>query len=99
MYTLKISNRKFKRFVMILPNKKKVHFGDIRYSNYTKHKDKKRKRAYIARHSKLKNWNKKNTAAYFSRYILWNKRTIRASVKDLEKKLNAKISTKFLYNN
>ena len=98
MYILKISNRKFKRFVMILPNKKKVHFGDTRYSNYTKHKDKKRKENYIARHSKLKNWNKKNTAAYFSRYILWNRRTIRASVKDLENKLNAKISIELPYD-
>jgi len=37
-------------------NKKTIHFGASGYSDFTKHKDKKRKDAYDARHKKLENW-------------------------------------------
>jgi pyruvate formate-lyase activating enzyme-like uncharacterized protein len=53
-----LSNRKNKKYMVLNPKiNKMVHFGDIRYEDYTKHKDLERKDAYLARASKIKgNW-------------------------------------------
>lgn len=45
-----ISNRKYKKFMVLDPNTNKyVHFGDNRYEDYTKHKDEKRRDAFLKR--------------------------------------------------
>ena len=56
-----------------------MSFGVAGYSDYTKHKDDERKKKYIERHKKNKNWNRPETAGYLSRYILWNKPTLKES--------------------
>jgi len=69
-------------------NCKIVHFGASGYSDYTKHKDKERKERYIARHKKRENWTKTGvtTAGFWSRWLLWNKPSLYASKKDIEKR-------------
>ena len=73
---LEVSNRRYKKFVVTY-NGKKIHFGDIRYEDYTMHKDKARRDRYRARHKKilLKNgkpaYKDKNTASYWSYHLLW----------------------------
>jgi hypothetical protein len=54
--------------------KKWVHFGQLGYEDYTKHKDKNRRKNYLARSSKIKGkWkNNKYSANNLSRNILWN---------------------------
>lgn len=54
-------------------NKKWVHFGQLGYEDYTKHKDKKRRKSYLARTAKMKgNWkNNPYSANNLSRCILW----------------------------
>ena len=37
---------------MAVIDNKKIHFGDSRYSDYTKHKDPERKKAYLSRQKK-----------------------------------------------
>ena len=71
------------------------HFGDNRYEDYTMHGDQKRKTSYLARHWK-ENWSKKgiHSAGFWSRWLLWNKSSIKASIKDIEKKFNVKIIDK-----
>lgn len=66
----------------------KVLFGDPEYEDYTKHKDKKRKRLYISRHKKNEDWNISGIkhAGFWSRWILWNKETLVQSASDLEKR-------------
>jgi hypothetical protein len=61
---------------------KTINFGASGYSDYTIHKDKKRKERYINRHKKRENWDNFLTAGSLSYYILWNKETIEKSIKN-----------------
>jgi 2,3-bisphosphoglycerate-independent phosphoglycerate mutase len=65
---------------------KTIHFGADGMSDYTKHKDPERKKRYIARHKKNENWNNPMTAGALSRWILWNKTSMRESINDFKKK-------------
>jgi hypothetical protein len=51
-------------------------------------KDDKKKDAYIARHKVNENWNDPKSAGALSRYILWNKTTLSASIADFKKRFN-----------
>ena len=55
-------------------------------SDYTIHKDKKRKNNYMIRHKKRENWKNPLSAGSLSRYILWNKEDLNESIKDFKKK-------------
>ena len=57
-------------------------------SDYTKHKNKSRKKRYMNRHRTRENWNNPMTAGALSRWILWNKPTLKASIDDYKKKFN-----------
>lgn len=70
--------------------KKTTHFGAKGMSDYTKHKDNDRKKLYLERHQKRENWNNYMSAGSLSRYILWNKPTLRASISDYKKRFNLK---------
>ena len=52
------------------PNGKLIHFGDMRYEDYTKHKDIKRRERFRQRN---KYWESSYfwTPAYLSWYLLW----------------------------
>lgn len=64
----------------------KVKFGSFGMNDYTLTKDEKAKEAYIARHKAREDWNNPYSRGALSRYILWNKKTIKDSLKDyLEK--------------
>jgi hypothetical protein len=54
-------------------NEKWVNFGQIGYEDYTKHKDKKRRKSYLARTAKMRgDWKRnKYSANNLSRNILW----------------------------
>ena len=67
---------------------KTVHFGASGYSDYTINKDPERKQRYINRHKKNEDWNDPMTAGTLALYILWNKPTIKESIKDYKKKFN-----------
>jgi hypothetical protein len=67
---------------------KTVHFGQYGASDYTIHRDDERKQLYLDRHKKNENWNDPMTAGSLSRYILWNKPTLEASIRDYKKRFN-----------
>ena len=71
---------------------KRIHFGDSRYDDYTSTNDEERKERYLTRHKSAEDWNDLNTAGAWSRWLLWNKRTISQSIKDMEKRFNVKIA-------
>ena len=81
------SKKSNKKLDAIINGSKTVSFGATGYSDYTKHKDPLRKEAYIARHSK-EDWSKANIAspAWMSRYILWEKPTLKEAVDNANKK-------------
>lgn len=94
---LKKSSRKDKKFTAVMPGDgvaHKHHFGAAGMSDFTIHKDPKRKDNYIKRHAKRENWNDIHSAGFWSKHILWNKDTLNKSIKDTEKKYNLDIKLK-----
>ena len=57
-------------------------------SDFTKHKDVERRERYISRHRKDLRTKDPVRAGYLSMYILWNKKTYKASLADYKKRLN-----------
>ena len=99
LISIKTSDRKEKRYVATFclckgescckdNDKKKVHFGFKGGSTFIDHNDEKKKDAYIARHKVNENWNDPTTAGSLARYILWNKKTLSASIADFKQKFN-----------
>ena len=89
-YLQKLSNDK-KKYSVQLPNSKRhIKFGDSNYEDYTIHKDDVRKENYVDRHKNDK-LNDLSKAGFWAMELLWNKKTIRQSIKDIEKKKNIKI--------
>ena len=66
-------------------------FGAKGMQNYggvgkERHLDKERKKRYISRHKSRENWNSPKTPGALSRWILWNKDTLRKCIADYKKK-------------
>ena len=59
-----------------------VHFGAAGASDYTQNRDPARKQRYLARHAPREDWTSLMTARALSRWILWNKETLRDSILD-----------------
>ena len=79
------STRQGKKMVAVFYDeaKKKVkttHFGAVGYEDYTTHQDLVRKQNYLTRHDKTERWNDYMTAGSLSRWILWNRPTLTASI-------------------
>jgi hypothetical protein len=93
---IKPSNLKNKKFTALL-NGKKIHFGAKGYSDYTLHKDTKRRDLYLDRHKKREDWTIKGieTAGFWARWLLWNETTIRKSINFLKKKFDLDITLDF----
>jgi hypothetical protein len=99
-FKLYISKRKDKKLMVVFYNPdtlktKTIHFGAKGYSDFTKHKDVKRRELYLKRHEKNENWDNFQTAGSLSRYILWNKPTLDNSIKDFKKRFNLKYTGTF----
>jgi len=85
------STKKGKKLTAVFQgeNKKKtIHFGAEGMSDFTINKDKARKERYLKRHKKRENWEDPMTAGSLSRYILWNKTSLKESIKDYKKRFN-----------
>lgn len=90
------SDRQDKKYFIITNDNKKVYFGQAGYNDYTIYYKKygkeiadQKKKAYIARHSKMgENWGKSgiNTSGFWSVKLLWHLPTIDESYKDIKKR-------------
>ena len=75
-------------------NEKIVPFGQRGYNDFIiynkqtgENNANKRKQLYIQRHSGMgEHWSKPDTPGALSRWILWNKKTLKASLKDFKRK-------------
>ena len=67
---------------------KTVSFGQKNASDFTHHKDEARKQRYLVRHKTTEDWSNPITPGALSRWILWNKTTLRESVADFKRKFN-----------
>jgi hypothetical protein len=89
--TLKKSLKPAKKYDAIFEDEgreKTISFGAAGMSDFTLHHDEERKERYLNRHRKRENWDKPDTPGALSRFILWNKKTIKASLKDFKKRFN-----------
>lgn len=70
-----------------------VHFGARGYQDYTQHKDAARKARYIIRHRARENWGASGvgTAGFWSRWLLWNRPSLRASAADTARRFGISI--------
>jgi hypothetical protein len=87
----KSTNQKKKYMAVFYEDGKKfktTHFGAAGMSDFTKHKDEARKQRYMNRHKANENWENPMSAGSLSRYILWNKPTLRASITDYKTRFN-----------
>ena len=65
---------------------KAIHFGRQGYEDFTIHKDEERRQRYIARHQARENWENPLTRGFWSRWVLWEKKTLREAVANVRKK-------------
>ena len=84
------SDKPEKKYYIITNSGRKIYFGAAGMSDFTKHKDKARKQRYINRHKNNENWGKSgiDTAGFWSRWLLWNKKTIKESYNDIKNRFN-----------
>jgi hypothetical protein len=69
--------------------RKTTHFGSANMKDFTLYpvdERQERKRLYLIRHRANENWNDPTTAGALSRWVLWNKPTLKASIDDFKKR-------------
>ena len=98
---IKPSTRKGKKLMAVFYDKsgkkiKTTHFGSAPNKDFTiyskegKEIAEEKKRNYIKRHKVRENFSAFMTAGSLSRWILWNKPTVEASIKDYLKRFSLK---------
>lgn len=81
-------SRRRKKYVVVLNNGRRVYFGDPSVADFTKHHDVARRREYLRRHTARAGVE---TPEFWERWLLWNKPSKRASIRDLERTLRVEI--------
>jgi len=66
---LYLSSSKNKKYMVFDEQGKKIHFGDLRFCDYTKHKDKQRRNNFRNRNRRWRN-AEKYSPAHLSYYLL-----------------------------
>jgi hypothetical protein len=88
--TIRRSHRKEKKFDAVFEKDGReivTPFGQKGYSDFTKHKNVTRRASYLKRHSGMgEHWNQPTTPGALSRWVLWNKHTLRASIADFKRR-------------
>lgn len=94
-YHLYVSSNPDKKYMVkfVNPATKKVntvHFGASGYTDYILSKDDQKKERYVARH-KNDNINDPRYAGFYALNLLWNKKTLQASINDTNRRYSIKI--------
>jgi hypothetical protein len=98
LMSIKKSTKKGKKMMASFENcqtgrLKTIHFGALGYDDYTRHRDSNRKMRYIERHKSRENWNIPDTAGSLSRWILWNKISLKSSIEDYKRRFKLTSNT------
>jgi len=84
------SDRKGKKLVakFSLDNgsERTVHFGSAVSTTFSEGASESKKSAYLARHKVREDWTNALSRGALSRWILWNKRSLKASIADFKKR-------------
>jgi hypothetical protein len=94
-FQLSISDIPEKKYMVKYFNEKTkeintIHFGTSAYENYIQHNDEDRKRLYKIRHGKDK-INDIYSAGCWSWWLLWNKKTLKESIENMEERFRIDI--------
>jgi hypothetical protein len=83
-----LAAKKLRITVKIADTEHHIWIGQRGAEDFTMHKDEERKRRYIARHAPRENWSKGGvlTPGFWARWLLWNKPTLRESIKDVKQR-------------
>ncbi len=84
------SPNKEKKYRAIFNDGTHTDFGAKGYSDYTIHKDYDRMKRYDSRHKRREDWNKMKSRGALSKWILWNKPSLKGSIADYRKRLRSK---------
>ena len=78
-----------KRFIALFSNGKITKFGQTnsKKGTYIDHNDKELKKNYIKRHLKDLRTNDPSRPGYLSLFLIWNKETLKNSIKDYNKRI------------
>jgi len=82
------SNKPEKKYFIITKTGRHIYFGQASASDFIHLKNEDRKNRYINRHKKNEDWGKSgiDTAGFWSRWLLWNKPSIKESYQDIKKR-------------
>ena len=81
------STARRKKYTATLPSGKTVHFGAKGHQDFTQHGGAARRTNYLARHgAEGQDWGNRETAGYWSRWLLWEKQSLGAAATALRKK-------------
>ena len=84
------SPNKEKKYRAIFNDGSHTDFGAKGYSDYTIHKDYNRMKRYDSRHRRREDWNNMKSRGALSKWILWNKPSLKGSIADYRKRLRSK---------
>ena len=93
LISIKKSNRPGKKLMATFEKNgrtKITHFGNSNYQDYTKHHDILRRNRYIKRHLKDLKTGDPTRAGFLSMFVLWNKKSLQASISDYRRRLKNK---------
>ncbi len=86
MIEIKPSSRKDKKYMATFKNGTITHFGSKDSKTFLDEQDEQKKINYIKRHKVNENWNDPYSAGALSRFILWNKPTLKSSLEDYKRR-------------
>jgi len=88
-----IKGKKYKIVIDDDGRTKTLHIGSDGMDDYTLTGDDEARKRYILRHKKREDWKKTGitTRGFWSRWLLWEKKTLKEAVKNIESKFNVKI--------
>jgi hypothetical protein len=89
-----------KKYRVIFPNSSYLDFGATGYYDfitYNLHFGKRvadiHRERYIARHEPREDWTNPYSAGFWSRFLLWEKRSLKSAIRNIERMLGVDIVT------
>lgn len=91
-FLTELNDKKYKYYVKVFQTEDgeltllaNIKFGAAGYGDYTLGTTDEQKKNYIARHKSKEDWTKTGylTAGFWARWVLWNKRTVKESIDDI----------------